>query len=965
MDDGPPSPVVSGVSPNEGPPGTKLTIRGENLGESLKDIVDITIGGQSCKESLEYVNSKKLFCLTPNFEGPTRILVTTLSGGVGSCTVSYYGHARPATPKLDPMEESSVWQEEDMDLLVSYSAQPPSPVYSHRKKDPMGAPSSMSAGGKKKLSHENLGAMFPHGSGDLLAENFNPAWFLLERYRFSTFEELRDGRNRLKREVRKSENAPVKFMQDNLDAFLLCYQTLSDVNELLIRNESESQGGSLTDRAEELLKESARSGESLFSDVLRCKVRADQTRSALTVLQRYKFLFNLPHTIEKNISNGEYEIVANDYDKAKTLFANTKVSVFKRVLAEVEKQLAKFRDDLRKKLLKLPSSLEEQKKLIKYLLELDCEGDPAWDCLSNMHQWMLRLLYNTKEEFQGTPAGKLPSGDEYTDGGRGGGGEQEVRGKEHSRTVSDVSFISTGSGSQGTTTPAFRSHAKTGEWHYVGSRGDAGPPNRILFVEEITGLMAESLPEFWKLGQAYISGSLFQGMQMVAERQRQQQENCDKNKDKFENKMLMEVVEVFTDMVNCSLFPEAYEQLTKVRRNKLGEWAVFEDGLAETSGAWLPQIVREIRVCVGSLQKLPLPDKAVDMTRTLAVNVRTLCVDTLFHRAARDIEVLHEREDWQVHAEESGAITSLPILFENLVVEVLLSLKEVVIETHHGETAESADPLMNCSVEHLHALMEHFIGCLEYLAFQQDDETEDTTSIHSREKSVDDVPGDTHTLTPDEQLLVLLSNLHYTGDQVIPRLFDCFVSHGYPSCPQVSDVVREMLMELDQRLFRSYIDHKSEAVVDSIEQGMRTGMFDWEQCAQEPATVRTYIQDIILSLVTVHCEVYTVSPSLVGRVLHQLVLLIAQEILRVFQALENINHNGALHAFVEITALEETLSVYTDEETHQHFQSCRELLGGLNADSEAKMREIVSAFKKRTSLMTTCFRHEQQTELQS
>ena len=27
---------------------------------------------------------------------------------------------------------------------------------------------------------------------------------------------------------------------------------------------------------------------------------------------------------------GEYEIVANDYDKAKTLFANTKVSVFKK-----------------------------------------------------------------------------------------------------------------------------------------------------------------------------------------------------------------------------------------------------------------------------------------------------------------------------------------------------------------------------------------------------------------------------------------------------------------------------------------------------------------------------------------------------------------------------------------------------------------------------------------------------------
>ena len=60
----------------------------------------------------------------------------------------------------------------------------------------------------------------------------------------------------------------------------------------------------------------------------------------------------------------------------------------------------------------------------------------------------------------------------------------------------------------------------------------------------------------------------------------------------------MEVVEVFTDMVNCSLFPEAYDQLTEARRGNLGEWTPFEEGLADTSGAWLPQIVREIRYTV-------------------------------------------------------------------------------------------------------------------------------------------------------------------------------------------------------------------------------------------------------------------------------------------------------------------------------------------------------------------------------
>ena len=42
MDSGPQGPVVSGVSPNEGQPGTKLTIRGENLGDSLKDIMGVS-----------------------------------------------------------------------------------------------------------------------------------------------------------------------------------------------------------------------------------------------------------------------------------------------------------------------------------------------------------------------------------------------------------------------------------------------------------------------------------------------------------------------------------------------------------------------------------------------------------------------------------------------------------------------------------------------------------------------------------------------------------------------------------------------------------------------------------------------------------------------------------------------------------------------------------------------------------
>ena len=80
-----------------------------------------------------------------------------------------------------------------------------------------------------------------------------------------------------------------------------------------------------------------------------------------------------------------------------------------------------------------------------------------------------------------------------------------------------------------------------------------------------------------------------------------------------------------------------------------------------------------------------------------------LCSDTLFLRTTKDIELLHEREDWQVQDEEGSVITSLvsydclvdiymylsciqPVLFESIVVDVLLTLKEIVIENHPGET---------------------------------------------------------------------------------------------------------------------------------------------------------------------------------------------------------------------------------------------------------------------------------------
>lgn len=65
----------------------------------------------------------------------------------------------------------------------------------------------------------------------------------------------------------------------------------------------------------------------LFDDVLQRKEQADGTRNALGVLQRFRFLFHLPSTLDKNIQKGDYDLVINDYARAKALFGLTEVQV--------------------------------------------------------------------------------------------------------------------------------------------------------------------------------------------------------------------------------------------------------------------------------------------------------------------------------------------------------------------------------------------------------------------------------------------------------------------------------------------------------------------------------------------------------------------------------------------------------------------------------------------------------------
>ncbi|CAH1796622.1 unnamed protein product [Owenia fusiformis] len=98
------APEVTGISPKEGPAsgGTKLTIRGYNLGNGASDITGLYVCGVNCLNTLEYESPTKIFCLSlPGRPGPGEIVVVTQYGGRGISRVAFsYLNEDPLQPVM-------------------------------------------------------------------------------------------------------------------------------------------------------------------------------------------------------------------------------------------------------------------------------------------------------------------------------------------------------------------------------------------------------------------------------------------------------------------------------------------------------------------------------------------------------------------------------------------------------------------------------------------------------------------------------------------------------------------------------------------------------------------------------------------------------------------------------------------------------------------------------------------------
>ncbi|KAL1434124.1 hypothetical protein MTO96_011775 [Rhipicephalus appendiculatus] len=558
-----------------GPPGTKVTIRGENLGLDQNDLLNVTI----CGDEARWLSLQGL-------------------GGVGTCTVNFRG----ILEVIGPTVESAIWVDEShmFSDVFGRKGHPASPAQLHPE-DPLG----ISDESVKRFPEEELRQLFPEGSGNLLSENFNPACYLLENYNSTSFSDLKAGLQSLKRKVGQLQEGPSSFLKSNVNAIVVCLDVLHELQKAMEKDKQE-MGSDLTEKLYEAVTRSKNEAENIFESILARKDQADSTRNALGILQKFRFLFNLPVTIEKNIQKGDYDIVINDYNRAKSLFQDTEVAVFRRVFNDVEQRVQRFRNSLMDSLKQLPMPVDEQKRLIRYLISLEVPGSPAWDAVRHNYSWLYNSVINCKQKH-------------------------------------------------------IASLASDNEDEQLGKSQDESQPKQVLFVEEVTELFQKHFSDFWKLGQAYFAGDLF-----VSENVPVNPKDEKDFKDMLGRLVAKLCWEVRVGLLPPSHRSLAGVTLGEESEGSKSIWPGHTQG--ERLGPWLPQCLRCIRKCYLSLLKLEIPEEHTAQVQQLIFDLRVHSMTCLFGQAAEDVRNLLKSEVWRLEQDDRcGGTTQL--VFEQINVQ--------------------------------------------------------------------------------------------------------------------------------------------------------------------------------------------------------------------------------------------------------------------------------------------------------
>ncbi|KAF4126467.1 exocyst complex component 2 [Geosmithia morbida] len=361
----------------------------------------------------------------------------------------------------------------------------------------------------------------------------------------------------------------------------------------------------------------------------------------------------------------------------------------------------------------------------------------------------------------------------------------------------------------------------------------------------------------------------------------------------------------------------------------------------------------------------PVAEGDIQVTERLKSLVgasRERCVTALCAAWNRDAENIKYVEDWQRSA-ELGDVTRMPSSFSAFEGTMLLGMQKILyMPDAMGKPGAvnivlppPAKLLQMVRSQYVTTLYKALSGMVENAerSLKKPDDEWSTESEWSTAAPVTETLLSKSTLDAGDRnirMLLTLSNLQALRAEVVPNLNLQFENAFSVKLTDESKTIRDVLGQIDARLFQSYTKKSIEKLRETIQTGLTAA--DWvPPPRQRPTSAKAYVYEALLSLVLVHSQVSTTSPSLTSQVLSFLLEQTSSQLLDAFRKRPHYPLEALMQATLDVEFVAQTLSQYTtDRASELQSQIYQELDSRTDNDARARLQnelpEMRSVLKK-------------------